>query len=107
MHESNLEMVATGMAGPGPGGGHAQCEFDGKVSAIAVMPNQENEWSNPNLKVFDAEVELNSDDDRLRTGMSCLVEIMVHQYDDVHYVPVQAVALRQGRPFVYVRPARA
>lgn len=103
VHESNLEMIATGMVARVRVEAILNAEFDGSVSSIGVMPNQDNEWANPNLKVFDAEVELNSDDDRLRTGMSCLVEVILHHYDDVHYVPVQAVALRQGRPFVYVR----
>jgi HlyD family secretion protein len=98
-----LQMVETGMPARVRVEAIHNSEFTGTVSDIAVMPNQETEWTNPNLKVFDVEVELNSNDERLRTGMSCLVEIIVHRYRDVHYVPVQAVAKRQGQPFVYVR----
>jgi HlyD family secretion protein len=103
VHESNLELVKTGMPARVRAEAIPNAEFTGMVSAIGVMPNQESEWTNPNLKVFDVEVELNTDDEGLRTGMSCLVEVIVHRYRDVHYIPVQAVAHRDDQPFVYVR----
>lgn len=103
VHESNLEMVETGMPARVRAEAIPNFEFEGVVSDIAVMPNQEDRWSNPNLKVFDVEVELSSDDERLRTGMSCLVEVLVHRYDDICSVPVQALAQHKGQTYVYVR----
>ena len=103
VHESELEMVEVGMPARVEVEAVPNVVFPAKVSAIAVMPRQDDQWSNPNLKEFPVEVELDSDDDRLRTGMSCRVEIVVHRYDDVHYVPVQAVVQHGGEPVTYVR----
>jgi HlyD family secretion protein len=35
--------------------------------------------------------------------MSCRVEILVEQYEDVLYVPIQAVTKVEGQPVVYVK----
>jgi len=53
-------------------------------------------WMNPDLKLYNAEVYLDSNDSTLRTGMSCKAKIVVEQYEDATYIPVQAV-LRVGR----------
>ena len=52
-------------------------------------------WMNPDLKVYNTDVYLDANDSSLRTGMSCQAEIIIEQYDDVVYIPVQAV-LRVG-----------
>ena len=57
---------------------------------------------NPDLKVYNTDIYLDDNDDSLRTGMSCKVEIIVEQYDDALYVPVQAVLRVAGKPTVYV-----
>lgn len=103
VQESQLEMVGRGLpvrvrAEAVPGSG-----FTGKVTDIGVMPNQTNPWADPNLKVFDVKAELDTGEAKLRTGMSCLVEIIVHEYEDVVQVPVQAVVRQGDRALVHVR----
>jgi len=58
-------------------------------------------WMNPDLKVYNADVYLEGDEPSLRTGMSCKVEIIVEQYEDTVYIPVQAVIRVAGQPTVY------
>jgi HlyD family secretion protein len=38
----------------------------------------------------------------LKAGMSCKAEIIVEEYEDVVYVPVQAVLRVEGEPTVFV-----
>ena len=57
---------------------------------------------NPDLKVYNSKIYLDESDSALRTGMSCKAEIIIEQYDDVVYIPVQAVLRVGGEPTVYV-----
>jgi hypothetical protein len=52
--------------------------------------------------VYNSEVDLEGDEPDLRTGMSCKVEIIVAQYEDAVYIPVQAVVRIAGQPTAYV-----
>jgi len=74
----------------------------GKVGRIAPLPDPQSMWMNPDLKVYNSDIYLEGDDPALRTGMSCKVEIIVAQYDDVVFVPIQAVIRVDGRPAVYI-----
>jgi HlyD family secretion protein len=95
IHESSLEKVRIGLpavitvdALPGK-------KFLGSVARIAPLPDARSMWMNPDLKVYNSDVYLEGNDPTLRTGMSCKVEIIVAQYEDEVYVPVQSV-LRIG-----------
>jgi HlyD family secretion protein len=102
IHEASLQKVRVGLpavitvdALPGK-------KFFGTVAKIAPLPDPQSMWMNPDLKVYNSDVYLDTDDPSLRTGMSCKVEIVVARYDDAVYVPVQAVVRIDGKPTVYV-----
>ena len=95
IHEASLEKVRVGLpavitvdAIPGK-------KFLGSVARIAPLPDPQSMWMNPDLKVYNSDVYLEGNDPSLRTGMSCKVEIIVAQYEDTVYVPVQSI-LRVG-----------
>lgn len=95
IHESALEKVRVGQpvritipAVPGR-------VFTGRVVKIAPLPDQSN-WWNPDLRVYATEIHLDGTAPGVRTGMSCQAEIIVDEYDDALYVPVQAI-VRRGR----------
>jgi HlyD family secretion protein len=78
--------------------------FVGHVVSIAPLPNAQSAFLNPDLKLYDTVVRLDNNGslDLLRAGMSCNVEIIVEQYDEAIYIPIQAV-LRVGKtPTAYV-----
>ena len=62
---------------------------------------------NPDLKVFNAQIHMDTNDPALRSGMTCKAEIIVEQYDDAVYVPVQAVTRVTGDAMVYVRDGKS
>jgi HlyD family secretion protein len=102
IHESNLDKVKIGLpvkvtvdAVPGR-------VFEGTVDTIAPLPDAVSVWLNPDLKLYASDILLQGDGTGLRTGMSCQVEIIVKQLDDVFYVPVQSVTRVDGVPTVYV-----
>jgi HlyD family secretion protein len=102
IHEASLEKVRVGLptivtvdALPGK-------RFFGTVSKIAPLPDSQSMWMNPDLKVYNSEVDLEGDEPDLRTGMSCKVDIIVAQYEDAVYIPVQAVVRIAGQPTAYV-----
>ncbi len=102
IHEASLEKVRIGLpaiitvdALPGK-------KFMGTVGRIAPLPDPQSMWMNPDLKVYNSDIFLEGDDPALRTGMSCKVEIIVAQYDDAIYIPIQAVIRVDGKPTIYV-----
>jgi hypothetical protein len=102
IHESNRNKVKEGLpanitvdALPGK-------VFYGTVNKIAVMPNAQMVFINPDLKVYTTDVFVDSDSKDLRTGMSCKTEIIVEEHENVMFVPVQAVVRIGDQPTVYV-----
>jgi hypothetical protein len=59
-------------------------------------------WMNPDLKIYPTDIILEDADSALRTGMSCKAEIIIAQYEDAVYIPVQAVLRVGGRHTVFV-----
>ncbi len=76
--------------------------FTGHVARISILPNASQSWLNPDLKVYDCHVWIDSPTEGLRPGMSCRVEILIREYEDVVYVPLQCVLRVAGRPTAYV-----
>ncbi len=103
IHESALDKVREGMpvrvtvdAVPG-------VEFPGTVARIGLLPDAQSSWLNPDLKVYSTEIHLNNATMDLRAGMSCRAEIIVDDYDDAIYVPIQTVLRVNGQPTVYLQ----
>ncbi len=95
VHESKLDKLRPGLpvrigvdALPGK-------TFTGKVARISSMPDATNMWMNPDLKVYATEIHFDQSEPGLRTGMTCQAQIVVAEFPDALYVPVQVV-LRQG-----------
>jgi HlyD family secretion protein len=103
IHESNLDKVRVGLPVRVTVDALKGKTFIGHIAKIAPLPNAYRMRWNPDLKLFETEVRLDGKHRELRTGMSCQAEIVIDQYDDAIYAPVQAV-IREGRQTVaYVR----
>jgi len=102
IHEAHLDKIRVGLpvkvtvdALPGQ-------VFYGKVANISPLPDARSAWLNPDLKVYDTEIQLDRNSEALRTGMSCKAEIIIEQYKEATYIPVQAVLRIGGQPTVYL-----
>ena len=102
VHEATLTKISPGQpvnlrvdALPGSA-------FRGRVTTVAPLPDAQSMWLNPDLKVYSTRIDIEGSTEGLRTGMTCLAEILVDEYPDALYVPVQAVVRVGGRPTVYL-----
>jgi len=90
IHEAEIEKVKQGM----PALIKVESinkSFDGFVRKVAPLPDSSSRWSNPDLKVFQAEVEIDVDSPGLKPGTSAEVAILVAELKDTIKIPIQAV----------------
>jgi len=102
IHEASLRKVRRGMpvritvdALPGK-------EFWGRVGKIALLPDAFSRRLNPDLKVYSSEIYIDRDTDLLRPGMTCRSEIIVEQYEEALYLPVQCIVRVGEKSVAYV-----
>ncbi|MBE0534193.1 MAG: HlyD family efflux transporter periplasmic adaptor subunit [Phycisphaerae bacterium] len=103
VHESSMEKVKVGLPVVVTVDALQGKTFMGRVAKIALLPDAASMWMNPDLKIYATEIFLDGDSTGLRTGMSCRAEIIVDRYDNVTFIPVQAVVRIGKQPTVYVR----
>ena len=75
--------------------------FSGKIVRVGVLPDSQNRWLNPGVKVFSVIVKLDQDIEGLRPGMSSEVEVELAKLDNVLSVPVASVYSEQDKTFCY------
>jgi hypothetical protein len=102
IHETSLEKVRVGLPAVITVDALAGKKFLGRVVRIAPLPDARSMWANPDLKIYPTDIYLEDSDRSLRTGMSCKAEVIIAQYEDAVYIPVQAVLRIAGQPTVYV-----
>jgi HlyD family secretion protein len=102
LHESVLKQVQAGQpctikveALPGQ-------LFEGRVAAVALLPDQLSRWMNPNMRVYRADIAITSLAEGMRPGMSCAVEILVEELPETLFVPVQSVFHRRQENLCFV-----
>jgi HlyD family secretion protein len=106
IHEANLDKVRPGLPAVITTEALQDRSFLGRVSRIAPLPDAGSMWMNPDLKVYRTEIVIDGRQPDLRTGMSCRSDILIDQFDDAVYVPVQAVMRIDGKSTAYVRKGR-
>jgi len=103
LREANIKSVVTGMPV------RIRCDaipgrvFAGTMKSVAPMPDNERSWMNSDLKEYPSRAMITEGLGELRSGMGCKVEIIVAEYENALYVPVQCVVRIAGRPYVWVK----
>ena len=80
--------------------------FTGKVLKKAPLADQQN-FLNPDLKVYVTDVSIGGTHDFLKTGMTGKVEVLIDELHDVLYVPIQSVVTVDEKEMCYVMASRA
>ena len=104
IHESQISKISTGLPAVARVEAYPNRQFRGTVTAVSSVPVQGN-WLRDDLKEYKATVELDPlgpNDPKLKPGLTCEVEILVEQRQDVLQVPVQSVVNIAGERFVFV-----
>jgi len=78
-------------------------KFSGSVTRVAVLPDSQNRWLNPDLKVYETDIFIDGTHTDLKPGMSAEVTITVNELPDVLMIPLQAVSTRGGERVCLVK----
>jgi HlyD family secretion protein len=78
--------------------------YTGKVTSVSNVVDAQSNFMNHDLKVYSTVITLEDSGDSglLHSGMSCSAEIIIDQYENSVYVPIQAVMNVGGEPTVYM-----
>lgn len=102
LHESVLKQVQVGQPCLVGVDALAGLVLEGRVDFVAILPDQNSRWSNPNLRLYRCEIGITTPHAGIRPGMSCSVEILIEELPDALYVPVQAVFRDHERNLSFV-----
>lgn len=102
VHETSVDKVRPGQRATITVDAFPDKTFQGEVLKVAPLPDSQQGYLNPDVKVYTTKVSIEGSHDSVRPGMSAKVEILVNQLDDVLIVPIQTVAIREGKKLCYV-----
>jgi len=102
VHETEVDKVRPGQPATIVMDAFPDKVLEGEVLEVAPLPDQQRGFMNPDLKVYETLVRIDGTHDFLRSRMSCKVQILVEQLEDVIIVPIQVVSNRAGGKVVFV-----
>lgn len=101
VHESHIKKVKRGLKVKITADAFPDDPLSGEVTKVGVLPDSENRWMNPDMKLYKTTVAIEGTREWVKPGMSAKIEILVKRLDDVVYVPLQAVTSREGKQVVF------
>jgi HlyD family secretion protein len=102
VHETEVDRVRPGQSAQIILDAFPDQVLQGQVLEVAPLPDEQQGFMNPDLKVYKTLVSIDGTHDFLKTRMSCKVEIFIRQLKDAILVPIQVVANRRGKKVLYV-----
>ena len=102
VHEAAIDKVKVGQTAKITLDAYPDLRFDGHVVKVAMLPNAQNRWMNPDLKVYDTDIAIDGQHRLLKPGLSAKVEILINELSDVIAVPIQAVVPEGDGHICYV-----
>lgn len=77
--------------------------FRGSVRKVALLPDAQASWLNPNAKLYATEVLIDDEVSGLRPGVSARAEIIITNILQALSVPIQSVVNRPGGPVCFAK----
>jgi len=102
IHESYIKKVKKGQKARITVDAFPDTILTGEVTKVGVLPDSNNRWMNPDMKVYLTTITIDGTYDWVKPGMSAKVEILVNKLDNCVYVPVQAISPDNGKQVCYV-----
>jgi HlyD family secretion protein len=102
IHESHIKKVKKGMKAKVRVDAFPNEVLEAEVIKVGVLPDSQNRWMNPDLKVYLTSVKIVGVRDWLKPGMSTKVEVQVSELTNVVHVPIQAVVAEDKFQVCYV-----
>lgn len=91
IHESYIKKVKKGQKVHITVDAFPDKELNGEVYKVGVLPDSQNRWLNPDLKVYQTTIHVSGTQDWIKPGMTAKVKILVQHLENVLQVPVQAI----------------
>jgi len=102
VHESYVKRVNKGQRARVRVDAFPDIILEGEVFKIGVLPDSQNRWMNPDLKVYSTTILIEGQHEWLKPGMSAEGEIIIETLTDVVMVPLQAISQEEGETVVYL-----
>jgi len=102
IHESYIKKIKKGQKARITVDAFPDKILTGEVTKVGVLPDSQNRWMNPDMKVYLTTVTIEGTQDWVKPGMSAKVEILVNKIEDCVYVPVQAISPDGDKQICYV-----
>jgi multidrug efflux pump subunit AcrA (membrane-fusion protein) len=102
VHETYIKKIRKGLKARITIDAFADKTLTGEVTKVAVLPDSQNRWMNPDMKVYLTSVAIDGTQDWVKPGMSAKVEILVSRIDACLQVPVQAVTFDGDKQVCYL-----
>lgn len=106
IHETYIKKVKKGQRAKITVDAFPDKILDGEVTSVGVLPDSQNMWMNPDMKVYLTTVTLSGTNEWLKPGMSAKVELMVSRLENVVYAPMQAISAYEGKQVCYLEGGR-
>jgi HlyD family secretion protein len=103
VHESHVLQIRPGLDAYVTVDSIPDRRFKAKVTKVAVLPNSQDRWLNPNLKVYSTDVLIEEQLPDLKPGASARAEIVVTNLVNALTVPLQSVTTVKGKQVCYVQ----
>lgn len=103
IHETKLKKIKPGLLCLVTVDAFPNRTFEGRVDFVAVMADSGSWRSNPNQRLYKADISLLNPIRDMRPGMSCSVDILVKDLENATYIPRQSVFLDGGKTIVFKR----
>ncbi len=103
IHESRVRQVRVGMTAYIRVENLPERTFKGTVRHVALLPDSQMSWLQPDLKVFPTDVLIEEALPELKPGVSARVEVVITNLTKVLSVPIQTVARLRGENVCFVK----
>jgi hypothetical protein len=103
VHESHVNMVQAGQPAFVVLDSMPDRRFAAYVEKVALLPDNQSRFGNPNLKVYATDVYVTDSVDDIKPGVSARAEIIITNIASALSVPIQAVTTQKGKQVCYVK----
>ena len=96
IHESYIKKVQLGQKARVIVDAFPDKVMEAQVTKVSVLPDSQDRWMNPDLKVYLTSLTIDGSYDWLKPGMTAKVEIFVDHIENALQIPVQSVRFDGG-----------
>lgn len=99
IHETYIKRIKEGQEALITLDAEPDSTISGVVEQVAVLPDSQDRWLNPDMKVYKTTIKVTDTEHSLKPGMSAKVEILIKELTDVVYVPIMCILPMNDKQF--------